>query len=265
MKIALLNGDPIPKRDIPNFEGKGALYEVMRVTNGCPIFLEMHLERLEKSAKNLKHHTPYFGQIISDIKKLISLNQLINGNIEIAFWGNGKPSRVAMIIPHHYTTLEENKNGVKLGILNAERENPQSKVKQETLRQEANRIIKENNLSEVLLENKDGEITEGSRSNIFFIKNGTVFTPPAETVLEGITRIIIFSTCKNNNIKIVEKAILSNSLSNYDAAFSSGTSRGVLPVCSVQEIKFNPQNTLLQKVSNLYEESVKNYLLNNCK
>ena len=60
-------------------------------------------------------------------------------------------------------------------------------------KQEHRKMRKESDkmLYEVLLVNRDGVITEGSRSNVFFIKSGEVYTPPTDAVLPGVTRTMI--------------------------------------------------------------------------
>ena len=49
---------------------------------------------------------------------------------------------------------------------------------------------------------KNNEITEGSRSNIFFLKDETLVTAPDNAVLNGITRKHILEICRENSIRL---------------------------------------------------------------
>tara|TARA_R110001606_G_C15362697_1_gene648694 strand:- start:637 stop:1485 length:849 start_codon:yes stop_codon:yes gene_type:complete len=81
---------------------------------------------------------------------------------------------------------------------------------------------------------RDGFFTEASHCNVFFIKEGVVFTHPAnELILDGITRQVIFELCKNLDIEIRETPVSVNDISKIDEAFLTGTST---QIASIQQI-----------------------------
>ena len=83
----------------------------------------------------------------------------------------------------------------------------------------ANEFAMEQNCFETLFV-RDGIITEASHCNVFFIKDDTVFTYPAnQYVLNGITRQIVIDLCKTLNIKVVEKGITFSDVESCDEAF----------------------------------------------
>ena len=80
-------------------------------------------------------------------------------------------------IPHAYPTSEDYKQGVPTLTYSAMRENPGVKYINTDLRTRTNRLIKQKQVYEVLLVDKEGYITEGSRSNVFFIRTMSSLLP----------------------------------------------------------------------------------------
>jgi D-alanine transaminase len=78
---------------------------------------------------------------------------------------------------------------------------------------------------------RNGLITEGSHSNIFFVIDGTLFThPESNHILSGITRKNILSIASEAGIKVREEAIPENRIRFAQEAFISNTSAEVTPV-----------------------------------
>jgi branched-chain amino acid aminotransferase len=244
-------------------ENEGGIYEVLRVLKGIPLFMEDHLERFYHSAQ-LAGKTISFSenQIKEFLKKLIRKNEAEEGNILISCKINLK----AFFIPHNYPTEEMYFEGVSCGLLKAERENPNAKVFQTTVRQQADKMLVDNGFYEVLLVDHQGKITEGSRSNVFFVKGNELLTAPPEKILMGITRQKAIRLAKNLSIKVNEREIDLAEMSNYDAAFITGTSPKILPIKKVDSIKnfeqvtFNPQNEIVRKLMKSYDDLIANYL-----
>ena len=240
------------------------LYEVVRIIDGIPVFLEDHLERLYHSAQLTGMELlPDSVSLTAMIKGYISSKKQNTGNIKLSFSFDDpskEPQCALNFIPHYYPTREQYTNGVKVGLLNAVRPVPHAKVQNSDIRDRANHSISENNLFEVLLIDSDGNITEGSRSNVFFIKGETLYSSPAEKILQGITRIKIMQLCKIAGIQVVELAIPAATLNQYEAAFLTGTSPQILPVSSVDNIIYKTDLPLLVKLQRLYDQLIEHYL-----
>jgi len=89
-------------------------------------------------------------------------------------------------------------------------------------------------VDEAILVNTNGEITEGSTSNVFWIEDGVVCTPPLSAgVLPGVTRGVIVEICNTLGIPHREKSISPNQLAQVDGVFLSLTSRGVVEAESI--------------------------------
>ncbi len=113
---------------------------------------------------------------------------------------------------------------------------------------------------EVLLVDRGGRITEGSRSNVFFVKNDRLFTPKGGDVLSGITRRKIISLAQEMNIELVEADIFLSEISGFQALFLSGTSPKILPVSQLAEMNFNPRNALLRLLQEKYDALIAGYI-----
>jgi len=253
----VFNGAIKPISEFVDAENDGGIYEVIRVEKGVPLFLEDHLLRFYKSAEIAKILVAYSKyEIENSVKLLIQKSIVNNGNLLISYKSNLK----IFYINHKYPTFKNYSEGVKCGILFAERENPNAKVFQTSVRQKANKLIAENNFFEVFLVDNLGKITEGSRSNVFFVKENQVITPPGTGVLLGVTRQKTIQLTKALGINFIEKEVSFDELNSFDALFITGTSPKILPVKQVEKILFNPQNETLQSLIKNYNLLVDEYI-----
>ncbi len=242
-------------------EGK-SLYEVIRIIDGKPLFLEKHLERFEISAslENLELWYTYY-EIKKYIEELIKANKRKTGNIKIVFNFNDKNTFLCYFIKHSYPREEQYKEGVKTILYHGERQNPNAKVIDNNFRKKVQEDINENKVFEAILVDRNGYITEGSRSNIFMVKEGKVITAPVKAVLPGVTRNTIIDVCEKLNIEILEKNISYKNIDSLDGIFISGTSPKVLPICKVDSIKFDSaNNTTIRNIMKAYNKKIELYI-----
>lgn len=259
------DGRVTPMSDFPDFSGSAAkyIYEVFRLEDGVPVFVEDHLDRLWKTAE-LEHVSFPFSrkEILQEIKLLIKANHPGNGNIKIfvSMPGSEPMQRLIYFNPHQYPTEAQFCEGVQLRLFHAERHNPNAKVMDPGLRGATDAIKSTEKVYEVLLVDKHGFVTEGSRSNVFFVKNGVLITPPLEAVLEGVTRKQIMNLCFVHNIAFAERPVHHTELSQMYAAFISGTSRRVLPVNRIDDVGFVAGNPLVRRMQSLLDHLVRAYV-----
>jgi len=241
-----------------------SIYEVIRVIDGIPLYLEEHLKRLRKSAEILDVKVNKTDkELIDEIMKLIEINSGYNLNIKILCIGPGKKidDIYLYFVKSFYPPKSMYEEGVNTILYKTERENPNAKIFNKELRQRINAELRERNAFEALLVNDNGQITEGSRSNVFFVKNNKLFTSPASKVLLGVTRTKIIELCTLNGIEVIQKEILSNSLKEYDGAFITGTSTSVLPIKNIGDIEINSsKNDIITKIMEIYEKDKNNYI-----
>ncbi|MEP2279435.1 aminotransferase class IV [Maribacter sp.] len=83
---------------------------------------------------------------------------------------------------------------------------------------------------------RNGMFTEASHSNLFFVKDGVVFTHKAnEYILNGITRIVVIELCKTLGIEVRETAISFEDIESVDEAFLTGTSTQIAAIQKIDE------------------------------
>ncbi len=242
------------------------IYEVFRVIDGVPVFLEDHLSRLYHSARITGLDAlPGPVALHREIMQFIGREKKQVGNIKLSFTfqdEDSAPESLLQFIPHSYPSPQDYANGVKVAVMEAVRPVPNAKVQHNDIRDRANQMMADLQLYEVLLVDGKNKITEGSRSNVFFIRDNMVFTAPAAKVLEGVTRNKVIDLCRNTGIPVVEAEIPAERLNGYVAAFLTGTSPKVLPIASVGEVQYRTDLPLLQTVIQLYDRAVNDYIKN---
>jgi branched-chain amino acid aminotransferase len=256
-KYFILNGQLKPISEFIPSENNGGIYEVLRVVRGVPLFLEDHLSRLYKSANIAQKKILYSKlEIRSFLKLLIQNNKVSEGNLLISCKTNLK----LFYITHDYPSISKYNAGVNCGILNTERVNPNAKVFQTSVREKANKLISEQGFYEVILVDKQYRITEGSRSNLFFIKENKIITSPGNKVLLGITRQKTIALAKKLDFNFEEQYVMLNDLHLFDACFITGTSAKILPVKQIENTLFDSQNKIVQKLIEEYNSLIKDYI-----
>jgi len=242
------------------------IYEVFRTVDGIPLFVEDHIDRFKHSMQISNITVPYLKEEIeSHINMLVDKNKLKVGNIKMVFLPGDNASGFKLYIyitPHNYPIEKQYKFGVPVIFYNGTRDNPNAKIMDSALRSVTDRNRVKHNVYEVLLVDKDGYVTEGSRSNIFFIKDDKVVTPPMDFILPGITRKHIISLCEGLNINLDERKVHKKEVVDMEGVFISGTSRKVLPVNRIEKHKFSPYHPLLLEVKEGFNKKIEAYLSN---
>ncbi|MDD4847298.1 MAG: aminotransferase class IV [Bacteroidales bacterium] len=230
------------------------VYEVIRIIDGKPLFLQEHLKRLEHSAQLRLPFIPDANAVKTALREMITRHHLTIGNVEIQI--NHCQEILIKIIPHFYPTTIMYSEGVCLGTMVAERQNPNAKEKNLSLRDRANELIQTQHYYEMLLVNQQGEITEGSRSNVFFIKDQQVYTSPITAVLQGITREKIIDICHEQSIILHETNLPLSQMATFEAAFMTGTSPAVLPIQKIDQQVFSVHHELTDLIRKSYQQMV---------
>jgi branched-chain amino acid aminotransferase len=243
-------------------EGRG-VYEIVRILEKKPLFIDEHIDRFFQSAKLAGIQSGLSTQQIKNrIKVLIEINKLVTGNIrfQTLIHPQNKPLFLAWITPSSYPSKDDFKNGVCLSSLKAERKNPNAKQDKLPVREQADKLIRQQDVFEVLLINKEGFVTEGSRSNVFFVDDKKIITPPLRDVLPGVTRSKIIRLANENKIDVVERPVRFSETGHFDAVFLSGTSINVLPVNQVNDMTFTAFNPVTERMRQLYSDNITAYI-----
>ncbi len=112
---------------------------------------------------------------------------------------------------------------------------------------------------EALLLDVDGFLAEGPGANLFFEKDGQLFTPKLGHILPGITRQTVFEICEMLEISVVEGKFKPADLFEADSAFFCGTGAEIVGIQSVDDCSFPKKwsDTVGSKVQEAYSKLVR--------
>lgn len=237
-----------------------AFYEVIRLINGVPLFYNDHFARLEGSMNKSNYQLNITKQELKEqIQKVSALNKLSDCNIKVIVLQHGEEQVImAFVNKFYYPSRIEYNNGVDCCTVRLKRNNPNIKMIHMDYKEEIKRVTAEKNVFEVLLVDDNGKITEGGKSNTFFVKEDKIYTAPEEYILKGITRQYVLDACRKLGYEIVETLVGIDAISSFDAVFITGTSINVLPVKTIDDYKLDSaHNTTVQHVMEGYNSLVK--------
>ena len=113
----------------------------------------------------------------------------------------------------------------------------------------ASQEAKAQGFDEALLLDMNDFVAEGPGANIFFEKDGKLFTPSLGNILPGITRATVLEICNELEIPVEEKQFTISELKNADAAFFCGTAAEVIGWESLDDTKFpKPWNETVGRI-----------------
>ncbi|HXO77868.1 MAG TPA: branched-chain-amino-acid transaminase [Puia sp.] len=122
----------------------------------------------------------------------------------------------------------------------------------------ASQEAKGKGFDEALLTDMNGFIAEGPGANMFFEKDGRLFTPATGNILPGITRATVLELCRELDIPVEEGQFTISQLKSADAAFFCGTAAEVIGWASIDDTTFQQPwaNSLSRKVQLAYKDKV---------
>ena len=117
---------------------------------------------------------------------------------------------------------------------------------------------KDNGYDEALLLDIEGNVAEGPGANVFFEKDGVLYTPAAGNILPGITRATVLELCQELQIPVQEKKCSPEEMRGADSAFYCGTAAEVVALESMDNIPFTQswENSLGSILQKAYKASV---------
>ena len=122
----------------------------------------------------------------------------------------------------------------------------------------ASQEAKANGYDEALLTDMNGYTAEGPGANVFFEKDGRLYTPPAGNILPGITRATVLDICREADIPVEEKLFTTKELAGADAAFFCGTAAEVIGWESLDGTSFRLpwKESLSWRIQQAYKDKV---------
>ena len=112
---------------------------------------------------------------------------------------------------------------------------------------------------EALLLDMHDHVAEAPGANVFFEKDGTLYTPSLGNILPGITRATVLELCATHAISVVETSFGIDAIKGADAAFFCGTAAEVIGLESIDDVSFtkNWDDTASKKIQSAYQKLVR--------
>ena len=209
-----------------------------------------HFDRLQKSAVAL--NMPYHWttvELIEATYKVLEKNNFQDAYIRPVVYapanmGFAKNSRSFIVIEAWLMDPFLGEKLLRVKTSSFERPNPKGfKIEAKACGHYINSILasqeaKAAGYDEALLCDMNGFVAEAPGANVFFEKDGKLFTPPAGNILPGITRATVLELCKELNITCEEKLFTTSEMKNADAAFFCGTAAEIVGFESLDDVKF---------------------------
>jgi len=253
--IAFFNGKFLEKEQIaisPDDRGflfADGVYEVIRSYDGKLFQVGAHLERLDYGLKQLQIAGIDVAQLGQVATRLVEENRLVEGDATIYlqitrgsaprahhFPPAGTSPTVYAFARAFHLDAEARERGAK-AILVTDHRWARCHIKTTALVANilANQQAREAGALEALFV-RDAMILEGSHTNVFFAKNGTLMTAPLSNyILPGVTRKIILDLASSLSIPIVERSVLETELAEMSEAFLVSTTLEVAPIVQIED------------------------------
>lgn len=218
------------------------VYESIKVIKGRPFYPEKHIERFFNSANIIGMRMGFseeevFGWII----RFIAEEKLNNALLRLFAYGDTEENKQARIYIFSLgLTFYPNSfysQGTKAITYPGERFLPQSKNFNMLLNFLAYRAAREKKAIEALLIDRNGFVTEGTRSNLFIVEEDRIVTPPQEDILNGATRDLMIEWARAQNIPIPEEKISKERLFKTKEVMISSSAMNIMPIVIIDEQK----------------------------
>ena len=214
-----------------------AIYETMRTVEGKLWMFDEHIKRLKASAKIVGMKVPYSKKEIREmIEQLLVKNKLKEARVRITLsrgsnkldFGPAKnPTFLIQPAKIKLPPKELYENGISVITYEIERAIPQIKSASMLPTIMAYQHALKKKAHEALLVDHRGRVTEGSMSNVFFVRKGKVITPK-KNILEGTVRNLVIKMAKAKQTTIKKR-----DLQKLDECFITSTIKGILPVTKI--------------------------------
>jgi 4-amino-4-deoxychorismate lyase len=262
MKYAAINGElvnmaaaVVPVTDHGFLYGLG-FFETFRTYQGVPFLLERHLQRMASGCRELGiPFTATAAEVTGWIKKLLLANELQDAYVRYTVSAGEaplglpsgdyvKPNHIvlAKALPESSPSLYE--NGKMLQRLSTPRNTPEGEVRFKSLhymnsilaKRELNGYGQHVQSAEGLQLTRDGHVAEGIVSNVFWVRQGVLYTPALATgILPGITRAVVLEIAAQQGMPCQEGLFPWEQLLQADEIFLTGSVAELVPVTTLRD------------------------------
>lgn len=256
-------------------QGGDAVWEGLRVYPEGVVCLDKHLSRLHASAKTLAFtDIPSKAKIKKAIKQTLDANGM-NDDTHIRLTltrgekiTSGMDPRLnqsgscLIVLAEWKPLVYDNASGITVISSSQRRNAPQfldSKIHHNNLLNNIIAKIQANVAGKDagLMLDERGFVAELNGSNVFMVKNNTIYTPFAHACLPGITRNTVIDLCKQNNIAIKEADLSLSEFINADGVFATGTMGELTPIVEIDGRNISRESELMHAVLQLFKDNIR--------
>jgi D-alanine transaminase len=278
MSIGYVNGrfvdlnEPVIPIDERGHQFGDGVYEVIRVYNKKPFMLREHLERLQTSAEAIKlkldQTLEQYEQLIKEAIEKSALTdcdvylQITRGvAVRNHLFPDVSVSTTMTVRPAKQLPRHLRENGVS-AIFHDDERWANCYIKSLNLLPNilAKQTAHEKGSYEAILV-RDEYVTEGSSSNVFIVKNGTIYTTPlSKHILSGITRMAVKSIIETEGLTLVEEKFTKEDVLESDEVFITSTTSEILPIVTVdgQKIGTGKPGEIATTLYQKFQENIAN-------
>ena len=252
-------------------QGGDAVWEGIRVYDGKIFCFDKHLNRLIESAKSMDFQDIPALEYIKDavfstlkangMKDETHIRLTLTRGEKITSGMNPKLNQFGctLIVLAEWKPSIYSGKKLKLVTANIRRNSPlclDSKIHHANLINNILAKIEANHagVDDAVMLDLNGFVAETNATNIFMIKDGTVYTPFPKACLPGITRGLIIEICKDNNIPILEQDISLTELYNAEEVFTTGTMGELARVIEIDKRKIENKGGVLMQLQSLFKK-----------
>lgn len=225
-----------------------SLFETVKIYKSSPQLLEEHIRRLNRSLKSLSmDYSLDTKDIYDDISELILSLEVESGAVKILVYESEGLYNTLISYSNRVYPKELYKRGYKI-MLSPYKTNEHSIFTYHKTSNYGENILalrdaKARGYDEVIFKNFSGNISEGSLSNVFLVRDNIVYTSTIESgILAGVMRALVIDILKDMGIKIIEKNISYDELAAADEIFLSNSLMNIMPVSKLDGKIFDLDN-----------------------
>ncbi len=258
--IAYFNGEWMPISQVKidptdrGFVVGDAVFDVARTFNGRSFRMKEHIDRLYRSLKyvridcrlsveemlriseeGIRKNEPLRAEVGD-----FYVHQLVTRGVALRSWGATKPTVCVRIAPINFGSYprchEEGLHGVITRTLSYPPEAVDPKIKHYSRMNFNLAELEANDIDPgalPILRDERGNLTEGSGFNVFLVTDGAIRTPGERSILQGVSRGMVFDLAGQLKIPIAEENLQPYDLYTSDEAFFASTTFCVVPVTQV--------------------------------
>ncbi|HYM80176.1 MAG TPA: aminotransferase class IV [Candidatus Limnocylindria bacterium] len=222
-------------------DGEGLL-ETLRVYAGRPFLWEHHLERLVVAAAELGFPVPPSPAILHRaVQELLAAESLADAAVRITVTRGvrgvrpGRPACWIEVEPIAARLWKGTRAGSARVVFSKRPFEPGPLGRYKTTSRLVYHLARDEaraaGADEALLVRPEGQVLEGSSSNLFAVTGGVVLTPPLSAgILPGVTRGLVLRLCAETGIPAREQVIERDLLASVEELFLTSALQEVVPV-----------------------------------